>query len=41
LKGFKPEKYRDRTHVDVTGTLAVVADRLAAARQRIAKDNAE
>jgi hypothetical protein len=35
LKGFKPERYRDRTTVDVTGSLAVVVDRLAAARARL------
>jgi hypothetical protein len=41
LKGFKPEKYRDRTTVDVSGTLAVVVDRLAAARARLQDKDAD
>ena len=34
LKGFRPEKYRDNSKVEITGTVDIV-ERLAAARKRL------
>lgn len=38
MKGAMPDKYRENIKTEISGELTVVVERLAAARQRLAKD---